>query len=77
MWQKNTGRFLQKSAVDVIKYTLIDRLAPGTSGSSSLRCESLSPVLAKSKISRLYTELTDVWIFFAVLPSTTGGAGGL
>lgn len=33
----------------------------------------------KSVISRLNTELTDVlgWIFFAVLPSTTGGARGL
>lgn len=34
---------------------------------------------SKSKISRLYAELADVWgwIFFTVLPSTTGGAGGL
>lgn len=33
----------------------------------------------KSKISTLSTELTDAWglIFFAVLPSTAGGAGGL
>lgn len=33
----------------------------------------------KSKISRLNTGLTDVWgwIFFAVLQSTAGGAGGL
>lgn len=33
--------------------------------------------LGKSKISRLNTKLTDGRIFFAVLPSTTGGAGGL